>query len=75
MSIASHDKRMVEDVVRFVGSFTRDLSAAGRFMLACELLKLMKPELDEMQRNKGLARTVGEEAAKCSISTTNSTSR
>lgn len=48
----SSDRKKAADIVEFVRNFMADLSVEGRFVLAIELIRLMKPELDELKRRQ-----------------------
>jgi hypothetical protein len=50
IEIDPRDRKKADEIVRFVKNFMTDLSVEGRFVLALELMRLMKPELDELKR-------------------------
>jgi hypothetical protein len=41
--------------VAFVKEFLSCISVEGRFVLAIELMRLFKPEIDELKRRQGIA--------------------
>jgi hypothetical protein len=43
------DRRRAEVVVAFVKEFLSCISVEGRFVLAIELMRLFKPEIDELK--------------------------
>jgi hypothetical protein len=50
--IDANDRRKAEEIVQFVRNFMGDLSVEGRFVLAIELMRLVKPDLDELKRRQ-----------------------
>jgi hypothetical protein len=50
--VNTNDRRKAEEIVQFVRNFMGDLSVEGRFVLAIELMRLVKPDLDELKRRQ-----------------------
>jgi hypothetical protein len=50
--VDANERRKAEEIVQFVRNFMGDLSVEGRFVLALELMRLMKPDLDELKRRQ-----------------------
>jgi hypothetical protein len=49
------DRRRAEIIVAFVKESLSSISVEGRFVLAIELMRLLKPEIDELKRRQGIA--------------------
>lgn len=50
ISIDSKDKRQIDEIIRFVKNFALELPVEARFVLAIEMGRLFKPEIDELRR-------------------------
>ncbi len=48
------ERAKADRIVEFVKNFMGDLSVEGRFVLAVEMVRLFKPEIDELRRKAGL---------------------
>lgn len=49
----SGERKDVDEIIKFVRNFGIDkLSVNGRMVLAIELVRLFKPEIDELKRRK-----------------------
>lgn len=53
IEINSADKKRVDDLVNFVRNFAFDLPVEARFVLAIEIVRLFKAEIDELKRKGG----------------------
>jgi hypothetical protein len=53
------DRRRAEIIVAFVKESLSSISVEGRFVLAIELMRLLKPEIDELKRRQGIAARSG----------------
>jgi len=51
IEIDANERKEVDEIIKFVRNFGLDrLSVEGRMVLAVELTRLFKPELDELRR-------------------------